>query len=822
MATRTFKNQAEFDAYLAQNPDVRGTVSRGGQSYRQDPIKKERNFLESLVGSVVDPFVGLGKKGLEATNALSQNKFGDFISGNPNYQTAFLDNEEYSSFKENPLLDTLKDVAGVGATFIPGGAGIKGALKAGAITGGLSSFANSDAKDWRDLDATKIASDAVGGGLLGGGIGLASKGLGALGSKFGGGKIGDALQDAGTSIKGSNLGFKPSSFADDTVQKVVGQLDEMGLPITGANAEMLANKNSQAFRDLLKNKNVKVDFGGEALNKASDFGNLANELGQTATQPINKALNAGKIKNALAQNPELAPFREGIDALEQTLKDTNTGELGQRIGQVSKALKEGRNATKIAGLDNLAMELDAKMPGFGIADATDPADAIDTFMRARDGLKEELQKTYQSVHKGLLNSDPNYAKAFGTSTAQIPQITQKATDGATQTVKNELADFLKTKMNLGDEVASTPALQKRINDNVTRILETEGDPNKIMDVIGSLTNSKNVGEAFLTEKNAITEGTRQFLKNKLQEVAPEAQQFFQQNQPLRAVIDDALKVAQKGNNIPVPFAGGANLQIPGVGALKQNTTNALGGLLQKAGQGANSLSGLGRFIPNQISSQITPANLTKFGVLGMNGMQEGEMPLEGGVASQEGAMTEMGATPQQDPFNGYDRQEVASMYQYLVNNKGGNMSQGEAENYLRLNYGIDLNPQASKATGGATATKLTEGSKKFVSAGNLARQALNSLESGKVSTGKISSVGNKLGEFFGVQSPEQTDYQSKLASARGSAINALAGANVPPSEYERIADMIPTSSDEPQIAKQKLRSFISAMNEYANPDLSNF
>jgi len=174
----------------------------------------------------------------------------------------------------------------------------------------------------------------------------------------------------------------------------------------------------------------------------------------------------------------------------------------------------------------------------------------------------------------------------------------------------------------------------------------------------------------------------------------------------------------------------------------------------------------------------------------------------------------------QAPESEYSQDEIRQAMMELtapVKQGGRGFSPSEAQKFLQLAYGIGGNSQSSTSAG-AKSTKITDASKKFFAASDLAQKALRSLESGKVGTGKLATVGNKFGEFFGSQSAEQTDYLSNVASARGSAISALSGANVPPSEYDRIADLIPTSMDEPQIAKQKLKSFIEAMKTYANPN----
>lgn len=117
--------------------------------------------------------------------------------------------------------------------------------------------------------------------------------------------------------------------------------------------------------------------------------------------------------------------------------------------------------------------------------------------------------------------------------------------------------------------------------------------------------------------------------------------------------------------------------------------------------------------------------------------------------------------------------------------------------------------------GGTGGTKLTEKQKLFKSAGQTAGEALAMLEAGQAKTGKVQGVGTAVGKFLGTQQPGQTDYLAKLDGARMAAISALSGANVPPSEYERMRNLIPEPNDEYNIAVQKLRSFQEVMENYA-------
>jgi len=133
----------------------------------------------------------------------------------------------------------------------------------------------------------------------------------------------------------------------------------------------------------------------------------------------------------------------------------------------------------------------------------------------------------------------------------------------------------------------------------------------------------------------------------------------------------------------------------------------------------------------------------------------------------------------------------------------GNISAAEANAVLSL---LGMSPETGK---------LTEKQKLFKSAAQTAGEALAMLESGQAKTGKIRGVGTAVGKFLGTQAPGQTDYLAKLDGARMAAISALSGANVPPSEYERMRNLIPEPNDEYNIAVQKLRSFQQVMNNYA-------
>lgn len=160
---------------------------------------------------------------------------------------------------------------------------------------------------------------------------------------------------------------------------------------------------------------------------------------------------------------------------------------------------------------------------------------------------------------------------------------------------------------------------------------------------------------------------------------------------------------------------------------------------------------------------------------------------------------------QQQLSSGMDNQGANALNFMLAQEVlNGNISAADANAVLSL-LGMS----------GAGGQKLTEKQKLFKSAGQTAEEALVILESGAAKTGKIQGVGSAVGKFFGTQDPAQTEYLSKLDGARMAAISALSGANVPPSEYERMRNLIPEPNDEYNIAVQKLRTFKQVMDTYA-------
>ena len=121
--------------------------------------------------------------------------------------------------------------------------------------------------------------------------------------------------------------------------------------------------------------------------------------------------------------------------------------------------------------------------------------------------------------------------------------------------------------------------------------------------------------------------------------------------------------------------------------------------------------------------------------------------------------------------------------------------------------------------GGEEPKKMTDFQTKLAGASTIAEDALGLLESGQVNTGKLANISNTAGEFFGTIDPANTQYRSQLAFARTALRNALLGANMSEKELKSIEKFIPEYTDEPNVAKVKLQSFIQTLNSMQNLSL---
>jgi hypothetical protein len=722
MATQTFNTRAELQQYLAQNPNIRGTITQGDRTFAiptQAPQKKQRNFVEGLIGGFTDPFVGLAKKAGEAFVAGGNNRFGEFASGSDTYKPTFMDDYEWQKFKKNGLLDTAKDVVGVGVNFIPGGAaakGIGGLVKAGAIAGLGSGFANSEATDLGGLINDSLTGGATG-GVVGGGLGVAGKALGGLIGKGAKGNL------------ASGVANKLNEFADGRDLNVFKRA-------VGANAPQ--------------------KLGGAVLEKESM--NLANKMGV-------------KINNA----DDLAKFSQGVldefgGKISQAADQATQKGLKVDINDIIKPLQEKLNTQK------LLPEMKAPIE-----------DVISNLKQSAQG-KLEAPVAAISKNRGFTVANP----------------TTQVTPAEAYKIKQQVGELGKFNLFVDPANSAKAAVYQ--------------------DVYGGLSNQlkSTLGEAGFNSYDQTNKLVETALKgNKWADVATGK---VRPTASLDDMARDAGSFAGLASGNPVmaiPGAiGGKILQSPVTEKALAGGARGLSGLISNGAKLGNGLPGkIGGLI-----SEVKPRDLAKFGGIAGGAMQgDSSVP-----ASADNSMGGFDAFLGEDPSmmdnseaqsSQYTPEEQWQIRQTLIQlmspvKQGGmGLSPTEAQKYMEMAYGINLGGGESA---GVTKTKKTESEKKFSAAGQQAMGALNLLESGQAETGKIANAKNKIGSFFGSQNAGQTDYLSQLAAARGSAVSGLSGANVPPSEYNRIADMIPENTDEPEIAKQKLKSFVKAMQVYSS------
>jgi len=113
-------------------------------------------------------------------------------------------------------------------------------------------------------------------------------------------------------------------------------------------------------------------------------------------------------------------------------------------------------------------------------------------------------------------------------------------------------------------------------------------------------------------------------------------------------------------------------------------------------------------------------------------------------------------------------------------------------------------------------SKKTEKQQLFANASLAGQQALDLLNTGKISTGLGQGILGGLGEKIGTNSASQQEYRSTVALARTAARSALLGANMSAGELESISSFIPEYNDAPEIARKKLETFVRLMDTFGN------
>ena len=412
---------------------------------------------------------------------------------------------------------------------------------------------------------------------------------------------------------------------------------------------------------------------------------------------------------------------------------------------------------------------------------------------------------------GLPVNPQNVQKLADETTAQFRNTLSGAGANASLGTRDDILNAIinRTDNPIGQNVLNTsPTARANLEDAVDSIINTGGDLNQLFDVKGRLSTNKILDASSPDAPliNRILNNAGDVAREQIQGVVPDAQQYFINQSALRKALPDATVGLNKGDNVPLTGLLGG-LEIPGVGAVKRGANNAIGGGLQKTGQiGAN----LGNMLQSGANQNIA-RNSVISGILGgMNTPQQEITDPTGQIGSGVSEMNqEAGFEPQQ-------QQQIAQIYrtyaQALLDQKVVKNLQDAYELapiYAEQYEGIPAQSIGSFGTPKtATQLKITEKQRSYRNAADSAQQALDILNSGQANTGKIANIGNQFNEFFGIQPEGQTAYNAKLAAARTTLQNALLGANITDREFDTLSAAIPQLTDEPRIAKEKIKSFI--------------
>lgn len=497
---------------------------------------------------------------------------------------------------------------------------------------------------------------------------------------------------------------------------------------------------------------------GATARTAIGYGALSGGLGGLSQSNINDPSSIIKNVGTGAVTGGVLGGVFNKLASRSKFKSGAINEVGQNIEERSLGIKPPKNVRGVQMADELRNDVGNILREKGKSmDARGIGEAYDSL---RSELSKTLENSGKTINTSAILDDLNNT------------IVKKGVDIESKTNSNLIG-----------------ALFKQVD-------ETQGNPTKIAGLISELDNE--LQPAFLkiqkgsplTQSERLTMSFRESLANQLQTQLPETAPIYKNMSLLHQAEKDAITQFNKAGTARTPavLPGG---DIP-TGRLPSRLQQAVGRVLQGNFPGA----GIGSNIPiGQIAQRAFTGYAPSLATQGSGGQPM--QPVDTGMVNG----TEQTAEPQMS-------YQDALRLGLMVSN--GNITQGLA----LANFILNSQSQGAGGSGG----KPTEKQMQFAGAANSAERALSLLEGGQANTGKIQALESKFSNFLGTTSPTQTDYKSQLALARGLAMNALAGANISPSEAKRVADSIPSESDEPGIAQQKLRSFIQQMRAFGTPN----
>lgn len=339
----------QAEEYLRNNPNAKIRSNNTGQVFGAEQPQPEKKGLLGLIDAIL-PVRKLSGQALDVGGFLGQNiaqgvgrgVFGEDFGGVQ--QVTGYDPEDWGEFQRRggftgtlgaglntdlsafdllndaerqrleraPILEGIKSGAQIASFAVPTlGTGLGGAIKTGAVSGGLGGFGASESIN--PVEALgQGATSAVAGGAISGavyGIGKGIEKLGKIKNVNVADKLDNMADDLRTTSFKRTVGTAPSMGQGkyDLVRDVVGLSDELGVKIKSADDLY------QFGDDILKN------YGGLADDFAQQFDNTGNVINVAELKkPLVDKLNS--VKSAELK----APLQRVLDSI-----DNATGGRGQ-------------------------------------------------------------------------------------------------------------------------------------------------------------------------------------------------------------------------------------------------------------------------------------------------------------------------------------------------------------------------------------------------------------------------------------------------------------------------------------------------------------
>jgi hypothetical protein len=158
---------------------------------------------------------------------------------------------------------------------------------------------------------------------------------------------------------------------------------------------------------------------------------------------------------------------------------------------------------------------------------------------------------------------------------------------------------------------------------------------------------------------------------------------------------------------------------------------------------------------------------------------------------------------------GIDQEEAQMLMAMDIQKTGG-------KNLAKIKQLYDIGQMGKPKAKG-----MTEKQAAYESAAQGGEYALKLLQGGGVSTGFGQGIMGAIGEKLGTNSDTQTDYRSTVAGVRTILRNAMLGANMSAGEMESLGPFIPDFNDPPNVAQQKLKTFIRLSRTFSAQEINN-